>query len=329
MRLNTLIKMLRFRRPMGSRTEQNFRRYFLHSLPDAWEDPHRNIHVLIAREDGGWPKVVWSCHTDTVHRVEGLQKVRLRRGLVALDPTEHVSNCLGADCTIGVWLMREMILAGVPGHYVFHWGEERGCIGSSAVVKKNPEYFRHAKAIIAFDRRHGDEVITFQRGRRTCSDVFAESVAAMLPRGYKPSAHGVYTDSAEYDKLIPECTNIGVGYDSEHSVDETVNLKVVVQLLSSILKWWDEDNVIIERDPTKVEMKIAPAQHSWHGYRKTKDHDPLPAIYKQGEYHVWENGCLVKYASEQARMEAWLKRKADEDERKLIDDREMFGYYNH
>lgn len=331
MRLKTLMQMLRFRRPMGSRTEQNFRNYFIHSLPDSWEDEHRNIHVLISRKDGSWPSTMWSCHTDTVHRDGGFQHVQLRSGVVALAPGER-SNCLGADCTIGVWIMREMILAGVPGHYVFHWGEERGCIGSRAVVKDHPKYFRKAKAIIAFDRRGDSDVVTHQRGRRTASDAFADSLAVMLPKGYT-KAHGIYTDSAEYDEIIPECTNLSVGYDSEHHADESVDLGVVSKLLRAMMTF-DEDRLVIARDPSVKEepewMKrqreaVKSGRVIYYGQRPDYQRLPEPPPeslppkpYVKGEtYTIWKDGQLIQFASEQARMEAWLQQRAEEDEKKL------------
>lgn len=276
-RVNTLITMLRFKRPMGSRTELNFRKWFLMGLPNAWLDPFNNIHVLVARKDGSWPTTIWSSHTDTVHMREGYQKVMVEKGIVSLPLTE-MSNCLGADCTVGVWIMRELALAGVPGHYVFHHGEERGCIGSRNAVKQKPNFFRRANCVIAFDRRGKDEVITFQRGGRTCSDVFARSVAAMLPKGYAPSDRGIYTDSAEYAGLVPECTNIGVGYQGEHTDNEHLDLAVPMRIVSSILDNWDERNLTIARDP-KAEQ-----ESKWG--KKSK---------YQGGFFMIKDGVMTKF----------------------------------
>jgi hypothetical protein len=40
---------------------------------------------------------------------------------------------------------------------------------------------------------------------------------------------GVYTDSAEFD-YIPECTNISVGYYSEHTVNEQQDINHLIDL---------------------------------------------------------------------------------------------------
>ena len=299
MRVNTLIQMLRFKRPMGSRTETNFRKWFLFGLPNAWEDAFNNIHVLVARKDESWPTTIWSSHTDTVHKEDGYQKVIVDKGWAKLAPREP-SNCLGADCTVGVWIMRELALAGVPGHYVFHWGEERGCIGSRNVTKQKPTMFRKANCVIAFDRRGKSEIITFQRGSRTCSDAFADSLATMLPKGYAASSNGIYTDSAEYAEIVPECTNLGVGYVGEHGDDEKVELVVPMKMVNAIIANWDERNLVIERDPK------APKESKWG--KKSQ--------YQQG-FYMLKDGCMVKYGPDGKREDKAELDKAAEDAKLL------------
>jgi hypothetical protein len=41
---------------------------------------------------------------------------------------------------------------------------------------------------------------------------------------------GVYTDSAEFVDYIPECTNISVGYYSEHTVNEKQDINHLIDL---------------------------------------------------------------------------------------------------
>lgn len=298
---------------MGSRTEQNFCNYFLLNLPNAWEDISGNIHVIVEHADGSWPMVVWASHTDTVHREEGYQKIKYAKGIVQLD--DPTSNCLGADCTIGVWIMREMIYAGVPGHYIFHWGEEKGCIGSGHLVKINPKIVKNAKCVISLDRRGSDEIITFQRGMRTASDAFANSVASMLPKGYKPSDKGIYTDSAEYAEIVPECTNIGVGYTNEHHTDEKADLGVALKLVNAIIRDWDERNLVIERDPKKKEPKVYTHHKGGNSYFQQ-----YPSVYKPAPH-----GQLIlpgpnavddeKLSPEEQRLlDKWLREEEEKQE---------------
>src|ERR1035437_5086882 len=120
-KLSTLFDMLTYCRPAGSGSESAFVARFVATLPGATCDPFNNWHVVI-----GTSPILWSCHTDTVHTASGRQTVRIAAdGVVGLSwRSRHTSSCLGADDTAGVWLCHQMILSGVPGHYIFHYGEE-------------------------------------------------------------------------------------------------------------------------------------------------------------------------------------------------------------
>lgn len=230
---DTLLQMLTYCRPMGSDAERKFRRRYLLTLPGAWTDTYGNIHVTV-----GTSRVLWSCHTDTVHRRGGRQAVQVTKGIAHL-PLASKSNCLGADDTAGVYLMREMVRLGVPGHYIFHYGEERGGIGSSALAD-DPQFVSlkgEFDFAIALDRRGTGDVITNQGGGRCCSDAFAlalaDQIGTVSTLTYAPAA-GIYTDTAEYMKLIPECTNLSVGYQGEHTANEELDLRHVDRLLGAL-----------------------------------------------------------------------------------------------
>lgn len=244
-RLDTLADMLTYCRPADSASEADFIRRYILPLPGVWMDDCGNYHVII----GEAPAIVWSCHTDTVHRRDGRQKLWITPHAIGLHPRE-ITNCLGADDTVGVWIARELILRGVPGHYVFHYAEEIGGIGSRAIVKENPALFEGARFCIALDRQGTRDVITHQAGGRCCSDAFAESLARAL-RGvadYAPCDTGVYTDSAEYIDLIGECTNLSVGYYRQHSAAEYTDPKHALALLEALIAL-DQSALVCERMP--------------------------------------------------------------------------------
>jgi hypothetical protein len=242
-RLDTLLDMLEYCRPAGSRAEGYFIQRFIANLPNAERDAFGNWHVTVGDAD-----VLWSCHTDTVHTKGGMQKVTYDplTGIISL-PGNSKSNCLGADCTAGVFLMTEMIKAQVPGHYVFHYGEERGGIGSSALAKNCPTFLDQFTMAIALDRRGTTDVITHQGWGRCASEEFVLALAAALGPGYAP-AQGVYTDTAEYVDLIPECTNLSVGYRGEHTAWETLDSRYLFRLLIVLLKL-DTSKLPIVRNP--------------------------------------------------------------------------------
>lgn len=250
---NTLGSMLRFRRPEGSKTERYFIKRFLVPL-GVQADKKGNMIKAIGEN----PSVMWSCHTDTVHHKGGAdQMMTYKNGIITLK-NGSPSNCLGADDTAGVWLMREMMLCNIPGLYVFHRGEENGGIGSRFIANMTPKLLSNIKHAVAFDRKGVDSVITFQWGGRCCSDEFAKELGKRLG-DYKPDDGGSFTDTANYTRLVPECTNLSVGYRWEHSKREELNVVHLLKLRKAILGL-NTDGLPIVRDKTKQESK------TWGGY---------------------------------------------------------------
>lgn len=58
---------------------------------------------------------------------------------------------------------------------------------------------------------------------------------------HKPSARGIFTDTANYTHLIPECTNVSVGYYHEHTKDEALDLDYLRELSEKVIEvdWED------------------------------------------------------------------------------------------
>lgn len=239
-----LIKMLEWKRPSGTKSGDDFVNHFLDDLDGSF-DFAGNYIVRV-----GQSKVLWSSHTDTVHSKAGLQRIVLNGDTIKVAHGEQ-SNCLGADCSTGIWLMREMIKAGVHGLYVFHSDEEIGGIGSAFIAKHNPSLLRGIDYAIAFDRRGFDSIITHQAGQRTASNDFANSIARMLPH-YQIDSGGTFTDTANYSDLVPECSNISVGYMNAHTANETQSLSHALKLREYMLAF-DETKLIASRNPCVVE----------------------------------------------------------------------------
>ncbi|MGJ4945143.1 M28 family peptidase [Bradyrhizobium sp. HKCCYLS1011] len=245
--LETITSMLTFRRPAGSQTEAEFIDRFLKPL-GVKKDKFDNLFLIVGEES---PTVLWSSHTDSVHHKSGYQKVHYDGKYLRL-PEKSKSNCLGADCAAGVWIMMEMIQAKVPGLYVFHAAEEIGCIGSSAIAEKAPEFLSGIQVAVAFDRRRLDSVITHQ-GSRCCSDAFGKSIAAQLPEGYKLDDGGFVTDTKQYMPLVPECSNLSVGFYNEHQPIEKLDVGHLIKLRDHMVKI-DQSKFVVERDPKKFEL---------------------------------------------------------------------------
>jgi len=291
-----------YARPHGSPADLEFRRRYLGPLPGVTEDRHKNVIVRQGQGDDA-NRVLWSCHTDTVHHHAGRQTI-IRTGDTYRLANGSKSSCLGADDTVGVWLLVQLIRRGVPGTYVFHYGEESGGIGSSALAKSDPVWLERFPIAIALDRAGQHDIITHQSCFRTASDAFADSLAVALGQAnpvlrYSPSP-GVYTDTAEYADIIPECTNLSVGYLGQHSKDETADYAFACQLLEA-LTVLDVRALKVERDPTVADVE--PFWSSWddHTWRlKDDDHDlPLPRkhAYLTDEYaEVQDSLWLDRYS---------------------------------
>ena len=274
--LNTFLKLTSMTCPYGH--EDALVREMTASgvFPASFQkDRHGNYFVQI-----GDSRTIFASHLDTVsksrekvtHKFEG-------------DFIKTAGNTtLGADDKAGVAVMLWMMLHNVPGLYYFFIGEEVGCIGSGKAAASVFDFKGKYDRIISFDRRGTDSVITHQSWSRCCSDSFGDALAAELNKSglsYKKDDGGVYTDSAEFVDIIPECTNVSVGYYKEHTFDERQDIKHLADLAEACLRV-DWESLPTERDPSKSDYKSYGSKDygygdwgypsSRGGGRKTKKH---------------------------------------------------------
>jgi hypothetical protein len=243
-----LPEMLSYARPHGSGVEQLFCDRYIATIPNVQQDDFGNYFV----EVGSSPNTLFSAHTDTVDYTEGFKKI-------LLDPIVNElftdnGDCLGADDTTGVWIMKLMIEKGIAGMYVFHRGEEVGCLGSGWMADNKPDWLKLYDHAIAFDRAGDRDIITTQNGSTCASPEFAADLSLRLhDTGHIigdrfTAARGVYTDTAEYTHLIGECTNISVGYEMQHSPDETQSVDTLKELVPALMMM-DWDGITKQRNP--------------------------------------------------------------------------------
>lgn len=256
----TLAYILQHCRAHGSKPELEFCVWLTEEIIRRCDKKPEEIElgcltVSLPTPAGGASTTLFSSHVDTVHHYNSPETQSIlydpEFGHIFLD-NKGTTNCLGADDGAGVWLMLEMLKAGVPGTYVFHRGEERGCLGANAILTGRRKWLAGFEAAVAFDRPRTDEVITHQGGVRCCSDKYAQALCDQLNDAYwikySPSDRGVYTDTRVYRTVIPECTNIGVGYENQHSKDELLDYAHLVLLRDAVLKVnWEA--LPIDRDP--------------------------------------------------------------------------------
>ncbi len=265
MSIEKFTNMLTMKRPHGSARVGMFIAQYLSDIMGAScraVDDFGNIIVVVSptyvgesplTELEGLPKVMFTSHIDTVHRNDGYQTVLEHKGFLTLGSG---GNCLGADDASGVYIMLEMIKAEKEGVYIFHQGEECGGLGSTFIQENHPEFLQQFDMAIALDRKGEADVITHQWGGRCCSDKFAWALAnALNAQGsiFTPADTGIFTDTATYVMDIPECTNISVGYNFEHTTSEEVNFNFMERLIESMVQV-DFNTLPIERAPTDWEF---------------------------------------------------------------------------
>jgi hypothetical protein len=239
------LEMVSYKRPQGSKAQSKFCNRFLRPIFGA-PDIYGNYTHIVMNGDK-LPNVAFMSHHDTVHKQGGRQTVS-----VVNETAFVMADCLGADCTTGVYIMLRMIDAQVPGVYVVHAAEEIGCVGSKALVKSNPEWISHVDVAISFDRKGYESIITYQMGMRCCSDAFADSLSAILCSNFEKDTTGVYTDSNEYVDVIAECTNLSVGYFAQHTSRESQDIAFMECLITDLINA-DWSKLVVKRKAGELE----------------------------------------------------------------------------
>jgi len=265
---------------------------------DLKEDEFGNLFIKIGESD-----VMFTSHLDTatsalsevVHVIDGVN--------IKTDG----KSILGADDKAGVTIMLHMIENNIPGLYYFFLGEEVGCVGSRKVASKYKEEKQEGiNKVISFDRRGTTSIITYQSGSRCCSDKFGDELSKQLNLAndtfsYKNDTTGLLTDSIQFVKLYPECTNISVGYQNEHTFSEVQDIEHLEKLAEACLKV-DWNNLPVDRDPSKTEYNYGSYGGGWgseydydydYGYRTWSK----PTIPVDRTEKTWFHDAKFNYVS--------------------------------
>ena len=281
----TLARALSIARPHDTKATLFFTQWLQDTLPKhlqdgAWRDVCGNLHI--DARSSTKHRTLFVAHVDTVHKEVAPNKIR------KTDTHWHADGApLGADDGAGCAMLMHMLHKNVPGYYVFTQGEERGGIGATHLADHYPLLLAEFDRAIAFDRRGIDSVITHQGYGRCCSDTFAQHLADELNATndnlmYLPDSTGVYTDTAEFTAIIPECTNISVGYDHEHSDRESLDILHFKQLSEAVtrVRW---DMLPAEREPGVDDMEYGFASYKDFGYPAYDEHQPITAHFLDTE----------------------------------------------
>lgn len=244
--------------------------------PELQKDEFGNLFIKIGESD-----TMFTCHLDTVSTLMDVTHV-IDGNTIKTDG----KSILGADDKAGVAVLSYMIENKTPGLYYFFLGEECGCVGSRKVSAKHKiEKVEGITKVVSFDRRNVHSIITYQCGQRCCSEKFGEELAKALNAVestfvYVTDPTGILTDSCQFTSVYPECTNISVGYYSEHTWTESINIDHLEKLAIAATKL-DWGKLPVERDPSKTEYKT----YSYSNYNEWDDYDSGYGARSYGSYN--------------------------------------------
>jgi hypothetical protein len=231
--------------------------YLTQRLPVSMIDEAGNLYVDLRTEPHH--RTCFTAHIDTVHHKAG-------QNTYTIDGQFWKANgdALGADDGAGIALLMYLIDHRVPALYIFFRSEECGGTGSVWAADHMAELFSTVDRAIAFDRAGYHDVITKQSGGRCCSDEFALALAEALTNeeftlAFTPCDTGVFTDTANLIDIASECTNVSVGYFSQHGDREKQDVEFLQLLASQIVKVdWDALPVKREAAPKKSKYSALP-----------------------------------------------------------------------
>ncbi len=239
--------------------------------PGLNKDSFGNYYTIIGDSD-----VAFTCHLDTASRTKSdvttMSFIKDGDEFIVTDGT----SILGADDKAGVVVIMYMIANNVPGVYWFFIGEERGGLGSRYVAQNIEDYpfMANITKCVSFDRRNYYSVITKQMGVQCCSNEFAQSICDEMSKGglkLKLDPTGVFTDSASFIDIIPECTNISVGYFDEHTNKEMLNMSFLEKLCKA--------SVMCDWKNIQVSRKLLKDNESYKKYKTLADRLEKTSFY--------------------------------------------------
>jgi len=250
----TFLKLTSYTIPYGM--EYALEPYF---PKEVVEDGYENYYITI-----GDSRTIFTSHMDTACWSHQRVNHVIKNNIITTDG----STVLSGDDKNGMTIMFYMIERKVPGTYYFFAGEESGMVGAHNVIRYNRAFFEDFDRMVSFDRRGFNSVITHQMGKRGCSEEFALALADELgyhDLRYRPDRTGIFTDSASFIGIIPEVTNLSVGYFNEHSHVERTDIDFVEKLAKAacLVDW--------ENLPIGDKNKVSDNRYDYDDYYG--DHD--------------------------------------------------------
>ena len=181
---------------------------------DMWDvEVHKRFVVVTPKQPDHYPLVC--SHYDTV-RLNPPRGYNIKEGIIT-----SIEGALGGDDRCGVAIALSLMQAGIPANYAFFDEEEYGAGGSKDFLIETPWIAKESSCYIGLDRKgHNDAAVYNYR-----SDKLLDIVGAY---GFK-EANGTMTDVSVIEEGFPKaCVNLSVGFNHEHTSNETIHIDVVM-----------------------------------------------------------------------------------------------------
>lgn len=173
---------------------------------------------------------------------------------------------LGADDRAGIYAIIEILKTGLRPHIIFTTDEEKGCIGATALSKYACP-FKELKFMIQLDRRG------------VCDCVFYDCYNPKFIRYIEDfgfvEAQGSFSDISTLCPAWQVCgVNLSVGYENEHSYQETLNINHLWATIKKVI------NILSASDYPDFEYNQVKRAHFSYLYEPKVDEVVCPVCHK-------------------------------------------------
>ena len=189
---------------------------------DMWDvEVHKRFVVVTPKEPNHYPLIC--SHYDTVRHTP-LSGYNIKEDIVT-----SVEGALGGDDRCGVAIALSLMQAGIPANYAFFDEEERGAGGSGDFLIETPWIAKESSCYIGLDRRGHEDAAVYNYRSNKLLDIVGIY-------GFK-EVSGTMTDVSVIEEDFPKATvNLSVGFNHEHTSNETIRIDVVMNTLQAMEK---------------------------------------------------------------------------------------------
>lgn len=212
--------MKEFKKILGM-TQSQLKHYAYMQLMSMYKDVECTKSYVLAKGD---IPIMLVAHLDTVHRVPATNILFDREQSIMWSP-----QGIGGDDRCGIYSILSIARKGLRPYILFTTDEEIGGVGASAFVRDYPKLPFRLKYIIELDRRGKEDCVFYDCG----NEIFMNYVESF---GFK-EAYGTFSDisilSPQYDVAS---VNLSIGYYSEHTNLETINIGHMFATMFKVIK---------------------------------------------------------------------------------------------